>query len=209
MTAAVIDQVVRTFLNPPLKTSEFTRKGRVWNRSRGNLVDVVEVQPSKWNKPGDQSFTVNLGVFVPSVFWTVWHREPPRFVNEVDCIVRRRLSDGLADASESRPKERWWTIHAPIDASRVGTEVADLLQSIGIPFLDRIDSLRAVHDVLESDATSQAETPLARIYLAGVKAALGDLEGAQKALIEVSATAPDAWRQNISAVAKRLSRKSE
>jgi len=208
MASDAIDQVVRAFLDAPLRAVGFTRKARVWNRPRGNLVDVVDVQASRWNEPGNKSFTVNLGVFAPSVYRTCWQKEPPSFAKEEDCLVRRRLFEGLSEASDAKQKEQWWTIHDSTDVDRVGSEVAGLLVSRAVPFLDRIDSLGAIHDVLEKSTRSEARTPLARIYLAVVKAELGDAAAARSILSDVGTTAPSAWRDRVSAVADELSRRA-
>ncbi len=209
MATGVIDQVVRAFLDAPLRVAGFTRKARVWNRPRGNLVDVVDIQTSRWNEPGNQSFTLNLGVFVPAIYRTCWQKEPPRFAKEEDCLVRRRLSEGLGEVLYGgKQKEQWWTIHDSTDIDRVGNEVAGLLVSRVIPFFDRMDSLAAIHDVLEKSAGPEAKTPLARIYLAVVKAELGDSAAAWSILNDVGSTAPGAWSERVSAVADELSRKS-
>ena len=91
---------------------------------------------------------------------------------------------------------------------RVRNEVAGLLVSRAIPFFDQIDTLAAIHDVLEKSTGSEATTPLARIYLAAVKAELGDSAAARSILDDISSTAPSAWRDRVSAVADELSRKS-
>jgi Domain of unknown function (DUF4304) len=205
MASGVIDRVVRDFLDPPLRAAGFARKARVWNRSRTDLVDVVDVQGSRWNEPGNESFTVNLGVFKPTVYRTCWQKDPPSFVKGVDCLVRRRLSEALTDESYGRQKEQWWSIHTSTDAERVGNDVADLLVAKALPFFARIESLPAVHDVLEKDAESA--TPLTRIYLAVVKAELGDLPGARRMLSDVEATAPGSWRERVSAVMGELSKR--
>jgi hypothetical protein len=208
MASDVIDQVVRAFLDAPLREAGFTRKARAWNRRRGSLVDVVDVQASRWNEPGNRSFTVNLGVFAPSVYRICWQKEPPSFVREEECLVRCRLSEGLSEMLYGKQKEQWWTIHDSADVDKVGKEVAGLLASGAIPFFDKVDSLPAIHDVLEKSARPKTETPLARIYLAVVKAELGDSATAQSILKDIGTTAPSAWRERVSAVEGELSRKS-
>jgi Domain of unknown function (DUF4304) len=208
MANDVLNRLVRDSLDPPLKSAGFSRKARVWNRPRANLVHVVDCQASRWNQPDSVNFTVNLGVFSPSVYQTCWQKEAPRFVNEVDCQVRRRLSGGSSDLSSATRKEQWWNVGSDAQVVGVGKEVADLLQSKAVPFLDRFESLADVLSVLEKDAASHAETPLARIYMAAIKAELGDLDAARAALNAVLATAPNAWRARAAAVAEVLSRKS-
>jgi hypothetical protein len=170
-------------------------------------VDVVDVQASRWNEPGIQSFTVNLGVFAPSVYQTCWLKEPPSIARSEDCLVRHRLSEGLG-VLDGKQKEQWWTLRGSADVEEVGNQVSALLVTRAIPFFDRMDSLVAIHDVLETRTGADARTPLARIYLAAVKAELGDTAAARTILRDVGSTAPRAWRDRVTAVADELSRKS-
>lgn len=203
---SVIDLVVRQFLDPPLTAAGFKRKARRWNRPKGDLLHVVEVQGSQWNEVGNESFAINLGVFSALIYRIVWQKEPPSVVKEVDCMIRCRLAEGMLEEG-ARAKERWWSILASTDSKEVGKEAADLVQSRGIEYLDRVVTMKEVHDLLQGDIRPQAKAPLGRIYLAAVKAELGDLEGAQGILNEVSKRAPKAWRSRVAAVVQELSTK--
>jgi Domain of unknown function (DUF4304) len=203
-----IAELVRTILAPPLTAAGFTRRARVWNRRRGDIADVIELQASRWNEPGKQSFTVNLGLFAPSVYRTCWQKDPPSFLRSEDCILRRRLHAALGETGAGQPKEQWWNVHDAADVERIGGEVAGLLAARAVPFLNRIETLRALCECLEQSAGQEAETPLGRIYLAIAKAELGDLVSARSILSDVGATAPSAWRDRVRAVVDELSRRT-
>jgi hypothetical protein len=200
MAVSVIDQLVRTPLDGMLRVAGFRRKGRVWNRSREHLVDVVDLQSSKWNTAADQSLAVNLGVFAPSVYRVCWQKEPPPVAREEDCLVRRRLSHDL----ESQV-DQWWTIRDARDLETAGAEIVSLLSSNAIPFFDRLGSLSAIREALEATSQSRRATPLDRIYLAIVKAELGDLDGAMTILGDIRTSAPSAWSDRVSIVIGALS----
>jgi hypothetical protein len=208
MGSGDIDQVVRVFMGGPLGPAGFVRKARVWNRSRASLVDVVDLQASRWNEPANQSFAVNLGLFAPSVYRTCWQKEPPAFARHEDCLVQWRLSERLGEVPYGRQKDQWWTIRQTADIETIGNEVGSLLVSSAIPLFDRFQSLTDVLEGMEKGAGSQAETPLSRIYLAVVKAELGNLAAARSILNDVGSTAPGAWRDRVSAVTRELTKKS-
>lgn len=200
----LIDELVRKYLDPPLRTNLFRRKARTWNRSRLSFVDVVDVQVSRWSDHASPSFTLNLGVFASSVYETCWQRAAPDFIKEVDCLVRVRLGALVGDASKSKLRDQWWKIHDPSGFGSLGSEVAQLLVSRALPFFDQLDSLSALHNFLSQDTGTATTGPLGRIYLSIVKAELGDLNGSRQVLEELRARAPQAWMARISAVADRL-----
>jgi hypothetical protein len=200
MSVSGIDQLVRRPLDGMLRVAGFRRKGRLWNRSREPFVDVVDVQASKWNTAGDQSLAVNLGVFVPSVYRLCWQRELPQVVREEDCQVRRRLSQDVDSETD-----HWWTVNGTPDLETAGAEIVSLLSSQAMPFFDRLRSLSAVRETLEMTIRSPRATPVDRIYLAIVKAELGDLDDAMAILDGVRTSAARAWDGRVSVVMSALS----
>jgi hypothetical protein len=109
-----IDKLIRGRLHPSLKELGFVRKGRTWNRDVNALKHVVNVQSGMFNSPRGGDFTINLGVFVPSVYRVVRGREPSFFANEIDCVVRLRLGALMeggvlsSGASSGRKQDHWW-----------------------------------------------------------------------------------------------------
>ncbi len=201
-----IDRLVRVFVDAPLRAAGFTRRARVWNRQRASVTDVIEVQASRWNEPGNRSFAVNLGVFAPSVHRSCWQKEPPDVVRAEDCVVRRRLHAGSDEAGAGRDGEQWWVIHEAADVERVGGEVSGQLVAQALPFFDQAASLEDVVSLLETCTGPDARTPLARIYLAIVKAELGDSLAARRILSDLATTGPAAWRDRVAAVDDEIAR---
>lgn len=195
--------MVREYLDPALKRAGFIRKARTWNRQRADFTDVVDVQASRWDSQGAVTFTVNLGVFVPAIYGAAWQKTPPDFIREVDCNVRLRLGALLADSPGSKQRDRWWTVSKPSDLETVGQDVAASLVSRAIPFLGQLDSLSAIHDFLSNEPAVKTQDPLRRLYLAVVKAELGDVAASARMLGELYATAP-AWRDRVLAAAGQL-----
>lgn len=116
-------------LHSYLKPLGFRRRRNVWNRSSGEFIDVVDVQPSK-------SLThvwVNLGVIDPEIYRICWQEKTPGFVVEPRCTVRERLGI-LADGHDT-----FWELEDP-DAS---AKVLSLMSTFGVPFLDRMHSREA------------------------------------------------------------------
>ena len=221
-SGSVIDKLIRGYLHPVLKEKNFIRKERTWNRDARGFKDVIDVQASRWNEGESVSFTINLGVFVPSVYSICWGVDAPSFVKESDCIVRIRLGALLNDAPKDKKRDHWWDSNSstdfevstsstpnPADMETVGREVAKVIATRGISFLEQFDSLTAIHDFLIQDTGWEVRTPLGRIYLAIIKAQLGDLMGARQLLAELNTEKNRSWRERVFEVAGRLGSKLE
>src|SRR5688572_6787584 len=96
---AVIDAVNRFVLKP----LGFTRKGSLFNRHRGEFVDVVGFPA---NKAGD-AVTIEAGVQHDGIYEMLWEAPPPRFSNEASCIVHAGI-DELVENGEA-----WWPLADP------------------------------------------------------------------------------------------------
>lgn len=208
-SGSVIDQMIRLYLHPVLKEKNFVRKERTWNRDARGFKDVIDVQASRWNEGESVSFTVNLGVFVPSVYSLCWGVDAPAFVKESDGIVRMRLGALLNDALKGKKRDHWWDINSSAELETVGCEVAKFIATRGVSFLEQFDSLTAIHDFLTQDTGWEVRTPLGRIYLAIIKAQIGDLMGARQLLATFSTDTDCFWRERVSKVADRLGIKQE
>ena len=63
LIAKRIDEIVVSGLWPLLKQEGFRRSGRIFRRTVGDAIHVVEVQADKHNEGMHGSFTVNLGLY--------------------------------------------------------------------------------------------------------------------------------------------------
>ena len=86
-----IDEVIRTGLAPALKAQGYKKAARTFRRREPGHTLVVNVQGSSWNSDADGSFTLNLGVYFPTVVpFLDWMRAVER-PTEPDCVVRQRI----------------------------------------------------------------------------------------------------------------------
>ncbi len=186
-TGRFVDELVRRYLHPPLKVCGFRRRVRTWNRAAADLVHVVQLQASAWNMGESGSFTVNLGVSIPSADPLCWGRPAPGFVSEVECIVRLRaglLGEGGVLLGRHDRRDQWWDFDAGTRMDQLGREVAGTIAMRVVPFLDRFDSIRSVSDFLTQHEDLTWEGPRTRLYMAALLAQLGERDRAQRILLD-------------------------
>lgn len=180
--AAALDEIQKP-LTALLKNLGFRRKGRTYNRTAGDdLVHVVNLQMGQFPignyvVPGLREsyygrFTVNLGVFLPAIMKLEKLREPPVFVHEYHCEIRGRLGS-LAFGGE----DTWWDLDHGVQ--QTATTIVDLMDRLGLAFLDEFEGYSAVLAHLERTGTLPSNNA-ARSALAGalICQELGDRERA-------------------------------
>lgn len=142
-----IDEIVRHSIHPFLRERGFIRKGRTWNRDLGEVRHVINIQTDARferddldRSPIPSSFTVNLGVFIPYYYETMWSEAtPPSFIKEDVCPIHYRMRD-----PDDPRQEHWWFVDTATDIETVGRDVANALIRDGLPFVDGLGSLRAI-----------------------------------------------------------------
>lgn len=206
---SLLDILVRKSLHPALKDRGFRRKGRTWNRQANELVQVINVQASRWNEGNSGYFTVNLGVFVPAVYLVIWGREPPPFVAEEDCVVRCRIGtvinceDPVTAYTTGEQRDNWWQFDEAIDLEEMGNEVVNAILTYGLHFLQASNSLEKIKYLLLQYCKSKQSTPWDHVYLAIVDAIQGNETTAKERLVWVSSKY-GSYRERILQIAKRL-----
>jgi hypothetical protein len=131
-----------------LADAGFQRRRLRWRRVRRDFIDVIDFQPSKWNEPTAQEFTVNLGVLVSSVYQACWQTEVPEFPADSDCTVRRRIGVLAESGDRAKSKDLWWKMSSPSDLETTGCEVLERLTAAGLPFFEGVRSMQSVRDCL-------------------------------------------------------------
>lgn len=135
----MISEFVQTVVAPILKSHKFRKNGFRWDRSLGDIVQVITIQASQWNDEAGHSFTLNFGVCVKQV-WMIIHGTPlPRTIPECECFPIFRVGDVMDDNSI----DLWWTIEdfAPEELSR---EVQKVIRETVIKILDNCNSVEKV-----------------------------------------------------------------
>lgn len=145
---------IQTVVAAYLKTLAFRKSGRTFNRARSDgIVHVVNLQMGpypigKYVVPGLREnlygkFAVNLGVRLPCISVVEGAPSDKTVYQEYDCHFRRRLGREAGGR-----EEEWWSVEA--EYGRIGSEIAGLLEGIGIPFLDQFSSYQDVIGYFDS-----------------------------------------------------------
>jgi hypothetical protein len=184
-TNDVIEKVNRLLLKP----LGFVRKGALFNRRRGNIVDVVDFPV---NKAGD-AVTLEAGVQHDELYAALWEAPPPRFCNEAACIVHARI-DALVEGHEA-----WWPLADPDAPARA----VSAMEGPVLRFLQGHHDLAAIDRFL-ANAIATDRAPRSLRYLAIVRHRRGDAAAASALLTEVESRADGDWSQRAATLAARL-----
>jgi hypothetical protein len=175
-----------------LRPAGFRRQRHAWRRDAGEFVDIVNLQLSK----GLDSVWVNLGVIQPDAYQWTWAMPVGSTVDEARCTVRSRLGV-LVDGHDTD-----WDV-GDADSPVV---VADLLRSVGLPWLEGMHSLAALQLELERTFAAQgkrAYVPVA-IALAVVHWKQSDIPAACRTLDARRRWELGPWEDRLVAVSREL-----
>lgn len=153
-----IDAILKVGLAPSLKARGFTRDKRTWRRAHGDAIQVVNVQASQWNAGPEGRFTINLGLYFPSIAKLLGERavEKPK---EYECHLRQRIGTVVSK------RDHWWTIDPNADANDLAVDTAEKLEKHGLPWLEARRTLADASRAL--DGAQAVWTPLALAVAAG------------------------------------------
>ncbi len=182
-----VEHVVRA-VDGALKAIGFHRRGKSWTRRTGEFHHVVSLQVSK----GGDSVTLNIGVFDRACDQLCWG-EGERSISDVNCIFAEKIGyfAGRTDV--------WWKL----DNGDTPAIVVNALQRQAIPVFERLTTREAVADALEQQPDFGSGYALPRIYLACLKALLGDRTEALRLLSDIE-TAGGEWAKRAADVEKRI-----
>jgi hypothetical protein len=144
--SAVIDQVVSGYIAPLLKTEGFKKTGRTWIKESADFSYVVNVQASQWNgSETGASFTINYGIYIPSIYESLFGMQKPKAPKEYDCVLRKRVT-------ESTKAEVWWCIYDDTDIEKLGGEVGAIFTDQCFSMFKEIGSLADVVGMMKIDS---------------------------------------------------------
>lgn len=186
MSEAAVSAKLDALLSP----LGFTRKGAVWNRQAGYVVEVIDVQVSK---TGDTA-TVNVGVLDTDAHMKLWGSGPPSLVEVPACTVGARIGE-LIDG-----KDHWWAVDTDGSAGDIVNAVTEHV----LPFVKKMRSRQAMVQWLTDAGVVKKKYPPPIINLAILQGLLGEMSKACELLSEVQRKALGAWRTRASEVAERM-----
>jgi hypothetical protein len=187
MTTSRVKEITDA-LHPLLKSVGFKRVRSTWNRAADPFIDVVNVQIAK----SLVGVWVNLGVADPRAYELIWRAPPPRQFSEADAIARARLGELITG------RDRWWELSDP----GAGDEIANALESHGLPFFDGMHTYGAVERWL---ANEPGRYPPIKLGLAFAQHRQGKQQEACATLAMLgSPSSLGAWAPAVDEVAKAL-----
>lgn len=190
---------VTKLLTQPLKKQGFRKKRYLWNRARGDLIDVVELQFGEFTDISSDSFTVNLGVCARSSYEVLYTKVLPDFVQEVQCTIRARLGalmkGGIYSKSVAgKQADHWWKTQQIIETEESGNQFTETLINLGLTFFENFNSLDDIDRFFSDHLLSSSSLPIDYVNAALVKTKLGHSVEATKLLKHVDERFVD-WRE--------------
>jgi hypothetical protein len=191
----------KTVLSPLLFENGFKKRGLTWNRGSGEIVQVLDLQKSKFSDAERIDFTINVGIWARPVWMVLSGATPPRFIKESDCYTSFRVGQLLADFCP-KATDLWWILTNENDVERVGVEVRTIVSDKCLPFLDRFRSLEDVKQFY--DSTELRLMPGEKLYCAVLNHLLGDHAAYDRLMADFKDKKLSAWQPRVAEVTQRL-----
>jgi hypothetical protein len=188
-----IDKLAKEYVAPLLKKDGFKKKKLSWNRARGSFVDIIDIQELPGSTEDNERFVLNVGVFIPDYYETVWGQPYKGFAQEADAIFRTRLGDLLKEEFSEKINTPFIALDSDLDVLAVGEELSLAIGKKVLPCFDSFKNYRSLHDFIDSVDGWQKDYPLMQIYFALLKKSLGEKEPAIAILDGVIAGKNKAW----------------
>jgi len=183
---------VQSLLWPKLKAAGFCKRGRTFNRSEEDgIVQVINLQmwPSPIGQPSALdnamygTFAVNLGVYISEVY-AAKYPKIRAFPIDADCAIRTRLDRliGESDFAWSLKDKFAGLMKPKVDA--LAASVWEAMEREGFPFLERYSTRAKIIDDWIGEPGCPGYSGIARVDVAIMKTAAGDMAAAAQLLDE-------------------------
>lgn len=139
----MLNAYLKDALSPVLLGAGFKATGRVYRRTVGVALQVVDIQNWKFNDSRRARFTVEVGVCFPRLLAAVadipayaYYRPNLAKPGITECAVRRRLGMFL-----DPPQDTWWTVSATTGYVPPAEEVTGPLTRAALPWMERLSGV--------------------------------------------------------------------
>ncbi len=155
-SAKRIDAIIREELAPLLKEVGFKKQARNFRREHSDRTDVINVQASRYNDESSAKFTVNVGVYYPTIADVSDALPVTGAPKEYDCTIHARIG-----ALQEDRRDFWWTIEPSSDDAAIAKDLAQDVRDYCLPWLARMGDLDAVKDAMASKNRSSIAAAIA------------------------------------------------
>jgi len=187
-----IDSIAKEYLAPLLKKNGFKKKKNAWNRERGDLIDIIEIDVLRGSTQNNERFVLNIGLFVPAFFETIWNEKHKGFAQDADAVMRLRLEDFLDDSFSEQINKPWVDLDFD-DITNIGLKISKAVEDRVLPRLDGVTDFNTLDLLADEVESRHKEYPLAQICFALLKFQNGKHDEATKILGLIATGKNKAW----------------
>ena len=200
LSSKAVDSVIQGEIKSTLKSEGFRKSGRTFHRPKGEMIQGVYFETSWLNTPDEAQFTVDLNVVLP-FYHEKWTGEPlPNNPGSAAPLCSRRLGHLLPTETD-----KWWTVTPSTDCVPLSRELAELIRSVGLPYLDKSSDIQFLLENLGSDRPFADILTSQTLAFAILLCHLGREEEARRVLDETrSSNRVDGFGETIDSVQDRL-----
>ena len=191
---ARINAILSGSVTPLLSSFGFVKRGNNYEKEIGDVDWLIDIQRSRFDDPDCLQFTMNCGVYMPTVTSMYLGRSEPARKKLTDCCIQVRIGMLAEDRLD-----KWWVLKSNDDVEisdrAVGEDMCYRLENHVIPFLNRFRSPETAMEFLSAPRTAADKLVLPRnkeislSYAAAIAAKIGKTQEAnaylQKALSSV------------------------
>jgi hypothetical protein len=117
-----------------LKKHGFQKKQHRWMRARSDLIDLIQLQPSRGSDSESVSFTMNFGLLSPRVYETLVNKPVPKFPSPVDGYPEFRIGFVIGE------NDLWWDIPRDGDLDSFAAEIIALIEAYVFPVFETCEN---------------------------------------------------------------------
>ena len=151
-----MDAIIRAELAPMLKKAGFKKQARNFRREHPDHTDIINAQASRHNDGHlEGEFKVNLGVYYPVIAEIAEMLPVHGAPKEYDRTMRATL--GILDDD----RDYWWKIDPLSSDAETATDLANAVEKVGLPWLERMSDLNQAKQRADEEYRSRIAASVA------------------------------------------------
>lgn len=188
-----LKDMIDVFIKPLMKVNGFNKKRNTWNRTRGELVDIVHFEKLSSSQPNDERFIINIGIATPSLLKTIWGEERNiAFLDSADALLRLRLNDFDLGETLDMKGYQWIELEMyPLDD--LSLSICKVFDDFIFPFFLSVNGYLDLLNYYEGKECLYRNYPLSKINLALLLNDLGRFDEGCSIMKSVAERKNSAW----------------
>ena len=167
---AEFNEILNNLVFPFFKELGFKKNGHGFNKKTKELIQVVNIQKSKWNNQESLQFTFNIGFFSYELSEIV----APKFLREYDCQIRFRLGQIV------KGNDYWYELNKKMEKVNLEIEIYNHLKNNLKPIIEKNTDLNSLKNLFINDKNIELST--SSIFKIKTYLKVGEIEKASELL---------------------------